>query len=107
MVLVPVSSVLRTNLVVNPKPPEQPGKSLPAKVLFEQDRQEKIPPRSGHRLSRAAENPVSLGARLNRAAKNPVLLKGTASAVPQVSRLYGALAPEVRFSLRKAHFRSL
>ncbi len=39
-----------------------------------------------------------LRARLHRLWKNPVLLKGTASAVPQVFRSHGALAPEVRSS---------
>jgi hypothetical protein len=38
------------------------------------------------------------------AAENPVLLKGTASAVPQVLCCKGALAPEVRFLFQKAAF---
>jgi general secretion pathway protein G len=40
----------------------------------------------------------SLRTRLHRLWKNPVLLRGTASAVPQVFRSHGALAPEVRSS---------
>jgi general secretion pathway protein G len=43
--------------------------------------------------------------RLNRLRKNPVLLKGTASAVPQVFCFHRALAPEVRFWFRKTLFR--